>query len=144
MRKTLTLIQQGKLLADFIPFFAIILASMFTYHFDKQIGEPCSCGHGTRLSQCFDCTQYEATCTQCWVRIHVHNPFHWAEVWDNGLGFFVRHDISMLGTADCATQLGHKGRACPNPAAKGPSMFTITHTNGVHATRLLFCGCAGL
>ncbi|KAJ7936466.1 hypothetical protein B0H13DRAFT_1554437, partial [Mycena leptocephala] len=50
--------------------------------------------------------------------------------------FFVRHDISKLGHI---IQLGHKGGPCDQPS--GERMFTVVDGNGVHSTRLAFCGC---
>jgi hypothetical protein len=57
-------------------------------------------------------------------------------VWNAEQGFFVRKDISVLGHV---LQLGHNGDACHHPLNEIP--FTIVDTNGVHATRLMFCGC---
>ncbi|KAJ7894724.1 hypothetical protein B0H14DRAFT_2184626, partial [Mycena olivaceomarginata] len=39
-------------------------------------------------------------------------------------------------------QLGHHGRLCPTPS--NPLMFTIVYGNGVHATKIAFCGCEEL
>src|ERR1700761_1901411 len=122
----------------------MIMGFLYAYHFDPDIGQPCSCGAAVRAIQCFECLQYEALCAECWVKEHIHNPLHWAEVWKPEVGFFVRHDISMLDTPNCIIQLGHKGRACPNPVKSDGQMFIITHTNGIHATRVGFCGCNGL
>jgi hypothetical protein len=60
-------------------------------------------------------------------------------VWDFDKGFFLRHDITMLGHV---IQLGHHGGPCLAPS--NPLMFTIVHGNGVHATKLAFCGCKEL
>jgi hypothetical protein len=54
-------------------------------------------------------------------------------VWDFDKGFFLHHDITMLG---------QRGGPCLAPS--NPLMFTIVHGNGVHATKLAFCGCKEL
>ncbi|KAJ7442118.1 hypothetical protein B0H11DRAFT_1749389 [Mycena galericulata] len=87
-------------------------------------------------TQCHDCTAYEMSCRTCFLEAHIRNPFHWAEVWDTLQGFFVRHDISML---DHVIQLGHNGKHCPSPV--GDRQFTVVEDNGIHPTRLSFCGC---
>ncbi|KAJ6548309.1 hypothetical protein B0H10DRAFT_1969200 [Mycena sp. CBHHK59/15] len=67
---------------------------------------------------------------------HLQSPFHWAEVWDFAKQFFVRHDISTLGHV---IQLGHNGKSCTQPS--NPRLFMIVDGNGVHATRIAYCGC---
>ncbi|KAJ7710762.1 hypothetical protein B0H17DRAFT_837153, partial [Mycena rosella] len=94
------------------------------------------CGDGQVKVQCYDCTEYRATCTQCFVSQHLNTPFHWAEVWDTDNGFFVKHDISRLNHV---VQLGHHGGPCTSPS--GTRKFTVVDHNGVHATELAFCGC---
>ncbi|KAJ7111002.1 hypothetical protein C8R44DRAFT_633535, partial [Mycena epipterygia] len=75
-------------------------------------------------------------CSRCFINAHLRNPFHWAEVWDQAQGFFVRHDISKL---DHIIQLGHHGGPCGSPS--NDRGFTVIDHNGVHSTRLAFCGC---
>ncbi|KAJ7793798.1 hypothetical protein B0H14DRAFT_2393108, partial [Mycena olivaceomarginata] len=82
--------------------------------------------------QCLDCTGYAMSCQQCFVEAHRQNPFHWAEVWDTLEGLFIQHDISKLGHI---IQLG----SCPSPC--GEQLFTVVDGNGIHSTRLSFCGC---
>ncbi|KAJ7826688.1 hypothetical protein B0H14DRAFT_2290289, partial [Mycena olivaceomarginata] len=72
----------------------------------------------------------------CFIEEHTHSPFHWAEVWDTTRGFFVRHDISKL---DHVIQLGHQGETCPSPSPV--RLFTVIESNGLHSTKLAFCGC---
>ncbi|KAJ7256582.1 hypothetical protein C8J57DRAFT_1235441 [Mycena rebaudengoi] len=48
-----------------------------------------------------------------------------------------RHDISKLG--DHVIQLGHNGGPCREPV--GERFFTAVDSNGVHSTKLAFCGC---
>ncbi|KAJ6558995.1 hypothetical protein B0H10DRAFT_1807431 [Mycena sp. CBHHK59/15] len=90
-------------------------------------------------TQCYDCTGYKLSCRVCFVEAHLRNPFHWAEVWDTAQGFFIRHDISKL---DHVIHLGHNGDPCPNP--NGEHLFTVVDDNGIHSTRLAFCGCREL
>ncbi|KAK6992405.1 hypothetical protein R3P38DRAFT_2570469 [Favolaschia claudopus] len=105
---------------------------------DERInsGALCDCGAGPVIMQCHDCTEYRATCVECFKTKHLNNPLHWAEVWQTSDGFFVRHDISMLNHT---IQLGHSGALCPS--STGSRKFTIVHHSGVHATRVAFCGC---
>ncbi|KAF7327107.1 CxC2 domain-containing protein [Mycena kentingensis (nom. inval.)] len=66
----------------------------------------------------------------------MNSPFHWAEVWDAERGFLVRNDISQLGHV---IQLGHGGDMCPE--SSGGYLFTVVDVNGIHSTRVAFCGC---
>ncbi|KAF8127298.1 hypothetical protein K438DRAFT_1646519, partial [Mycena galopus ATCC 62051] len=113
------------------------------------MGTPCACrrkeaviedGVETKKDaicevQCHNCTQYPASCKQCFVDAHQTNPFHWAEVWDDKQGFFRRHNLSALGHH---LQLGHNGGPCANSMADVP--FVVTAETGVHALRIRFCG----
>ncbi|KAJ7436964.1 hypothetical protein B0H11DRAFT_1754208 [Mycena galericulata] len=103
---------------------------------DIESGVVCSCGERAVQIQCHDCTEFAATCSQCFVSQHLNNPFHWAQKWDPLQGFFVKHDISRLGHI---IQLGHHGRPCPS--STGSRKFITVDHNGVHATELAFCGC---
>ena len=67
-------------------------------------------------------------------------PTHWAEVWDEGQGFFVRHDISMVRPGGYATQLGHYGAECP--CCPPDRFFILVDTNGIHNTKIRFCECS--
>ncbi|KAJ7803854.1 hypothetical protein B0H14DRAFT_2384231 [Mycena olivaceomarginata] len=107
---------------------------MLEHEFDPLIGTTCPCLKGQVTTQCHDCAGYSATCSDCFVGSHIRSPFHWAEVWDFAKGFFLRHDIAMLGHV---IQLGHHGGPCPAPS--NPLMFTIVHGNGVHSTKIAFC-----
>ncbi|KAJ6563399.1 hypothetical protein DFH09DRAFT_920273 [Mycena vulgaris] len=113
-----------------------------------RVGSPCYCGNGVRTTQCRDCRQYDLSCESCWIRNHENNPFHWAHVWKAELGFFVRtnsffyivkHDISAVDGGNHAVSLGHYGKPCPN--AGTPKMTTLVEPNGIHATKIYFCGC---
>ncbi|KAJ6543337.1 hypothetical protein B0H10DRAFT_1843607, partial [Mycena sp. CBHHK59/15] len=108
---------------------------------DEMVGCPCPCGRKGMVAstQCYDCTGYKLSCRVCFVEAHLRNPFHWAEVWDTAQGFFIRHDISKL---DHVIHLGHNGDPCPNP--NGEHLFTVVDDNGIHSTRLAFCGCREL
>jgi hypothetical protein len=114
-------------------------ASMLQHAADITMGSPCACETGKlRDVKCFDCTQYEVSCRDCFVRDHRNNPFHWAEVWDAEQGFYVRHDMAKVGSA---LQLGHHGRDCSVvQPSEAPILFTVTHTNGLHSTQVRFCG----
>ncbi|KAJ7051625.1 hypothetical protein C8F01DRAFT_1066754 [Mycena amicta] len=130
--------RRAQLLDDFEQHFEEICDILLEYEADTDTGSPCSCGRPERqaTTQCRDCIGYRMACNECFVESHRCNPFHWAEVWDTAHGFFVRHDISRLGVV---LQLGHNGNACSSPV--GERLFTIVDANGVHSTRLAFCGC---
>ncbi|KAF7371487.1 CxC2 domain-containing protein [Mycena venus] len=127
----------GELLDDFGDHFDELGRLLLDPEADEETGLICTCGSGLeRTTKCYDCTEYAAVCKMCFVAAHFRNPFHWAEVWDNETGFFVRHDISKL---DHVIQLGHNWRPCKSPT--GERLFTVIDGNGIHSTRLAFCGC---
>ncbi|KAJ7716285.1 hypothetical protein B0H16DRAFT_1801604 [Mycena metata] len=130
--------QKAQLLEDFGGHFSELGRLLLDFEADERQGSPCSCDRPGMVAtaQCHDCTGYEIACSTCFVDSHLRNPFHWAEIWDETQGFFVRHDISILGHV---IHLGHNGRPCPHPW--GEQLFTIVDDNGVHSTRLAFCGC---
>ncbi|KAF7378004.1 CxC2 domain-containing protein [Mycena sanguinolenta] len=129
--------QNGELLDDFGDHFDELGKLLLDAEADEETALMCACGSGMkRNTKCYDCIEYPAACKDCFVQAHLHNPFHWAEVWDDESGFFVRHDISKLGHV---IQLGHNGMACKSPV--GVRLVTVVHGNGVHSTRLSFCGC---
>ncbi|KAJ7256377.1 hypothetical protein C8J57DRAFT_1235751 [Mycena rebaudengoi] len=128
-------IENGELLDDFGNHFDEL--GILESEADEETGLICTCGSGMeRNTKCYDCTEYAAACKMCFVAAHFRNPFHWAEVWDNETGFFVRHDISKL---DHVFQLGHNGGPCKSPT--GERLFAVVDGNGIHSTRLAFCGC---
>ncbi|KAJ7239653.1 hypothetical protein C8J57DRAFT_1564709 [Mycena rebaudengoi] len=125
--------QNSQLLDDYADNFQLLGDLLLEHEADVAIGETCSCTADPprrRSVQCHDCTAYAATCEPCFVKAHLNNPFHWAEVWNDDGGFFVRHDISKLRHV---IQLGHNGQPCPSPTAE--RLFTIVDHNGVHSTQ---------
>jgi hypothetical protein len=105
----------------------------------------CSCGSAKkRLVQCDDCISYETSCTECFIAAHQTLPFHWARVWDDQHCFFVRCDISRLRLEGYAHHLGHHGALCPNPASHTDLFFQVVDTNGIHDTKIRFCGCSNV
>jgi CxC2 like cysteine cluster associated with KDZ transposases len=93
----------------------------------------------TRTCRCLDCFQSPVTCERCFIQRHKTQPFHWVEQWNGA--FFIRRDISALGHP---IALGHRGELCHNISKVTPPLeFLIVHTNGIHRTKLLFCGCVG-
>ncbi|KAJ6613667.1 hypothetical protein B0H10DRAFT_1804959, partial [Mycena sp. CBHHK59/15] len=123
-------------LEEFEGIFDELRELMLELESDSTIGTACSCSKEQATTQCHNCTGYLATCSNCFIEKHLQSPFHWAEVWDFAKQFFVRHDISTLGHA---IQLGYNGKSCTQPS--NPRLFTIVDGNGVHATRIAFCGC---
>ncbi|KAJ7664648.1 hypothetical protein DFH06DRAFT_1392447 [Mycena polygramma] len=130
--------QNAQFLEDFRTHFEELGQYLLEYETDAAVGTACRCGQPDKIctTQCHDCTGYQISCAQCFVEAHRQNPFHWAEVWDKLQGFFIRHDISKL---EHVIQLGHNGGTCPSPC--GEQLFTVVDTNGIHSTRLAFCGC---
>lgn len=131
---------------------------------DPLIGKACACGESSRTTMCSDCVDFAAVCSECFIKIHKNSPFHWARVWNPDAGFFVQKDISMLrGGSGYAITIGHGGESCPLAHPEMPCSvvecgqqipqsqksnkemmgiaFTVVHTNGIHGTRLHFCGC---
>lgn len=105
----------------------------------------CSCTSGLkRLVKCHasGCSQYPVSCARCFVRDHYHNPLHWALVWDELGGFWVKCEYSAVIPGGFI-QLGHVGERQSCPLAGSPVEFIITHTNGVHNTNVKFCECSG-
>ncbi|KAF8157650.1 hypothetical protein K438DRAFT_2073948 [Mycena galopus ATCC 62051] len=131
--------QSAELLEDLGEIFDELSQLMLESEFDANIGTLCECLKAQVDTQCHDCVGCSATCSGCFISKHLQSPFHWAEVWDSSRGFFVKSDISKL---DHVIQLGHNGGPCKNPS--NPLLFTIVHGNGVHATKLAFCGCQEL
>ncbi|KAK6997020.1 CxC2 domain-containing protein [Favolaschia claudopus] len=129
--------QNGQLLDDFENHFEELGWLLFEREADPATNTSCECGSGKkRTTKCFDCLEYSPVCTDCFVRTHINNPTHWAEVWDQNAGFFIRHDISTL---DHTIQLGHQGGKCDSPTPT--RTFTIVDVNGVHTTKVAFCSC---
>ncbi|KAJ7067568.1 hypothetical protein C8F01DRAFT_1342702 [Mycena amicta] len=130
--------RRAQLLQDFEDHFEEISDSLLEFETDAAAGSPCACGRAGCLAtvHCRDCIGYKIACDECFIEAHWYNPFHWAEVWDVSRGFFVRNDVSKLGFV---FQLAHNGGVCPSPAAG--RLFTVVDANGVHSTRLAFCGC---
>lgn len=128
-------------LEEFVEEFPHLLQILLDHEADNSVGLPCSCGQGIKTTRCCDCAFYEITCTRCYISAHDSNPFHWAEVWDAEQGFFIRKDISALEPSGYTVHLGHQGKPCPSPLSSNDLLFHIIHCNGIHNTKLRFCGC---
>ncbi len=86
-----------------------------------------------------DCDFFSPVCSKCFIDQHVARYTHWAHVWDDTIGCYVRKDISCLGYV---IHLGHEGKPCPHASTTdGDIFFHIVDNNGVHDTRLHFCAC---
>jgi len=121
-----------------------LLNWMLERHADASIGQACSCGNpdSQRTTRCYDC-DHPSSCSECYISTHQSSPTHWAEVWNPQLGFFVRHDISMLRSEGYSISLGHSGLPCPSSADSTAVNFHLIDTNGIHQTRIQFCYCRG-
>lgn len=115
------------------------------------MGTPCICGRGKRSVCCSDCFGHTATCPECFISQHAAMPTHWAKVWIEESGFFARRDISLLRQGGFAIPLGHGGQPCPNPSTEDDDAipegnhvtFLLVDSNGIHNTKVQFCGCHG-
>ena len=107
-----------------------------------KVNDLCQCGSGLyRLVACDDCFQYETTCEKCFIRDHLHHPFHWAKVWQND-GWYLKVDISFLEKNQYIIQLPcSRGSVCKEPT--NYNVVTLVDTNGIHGTRISYCGCNG-
>ncbi|KAJ3539948.1 hypothetical protein NMY22_g4499 [Coprinellus aureogranulatus] len=125
---------------DMMEEFTTILHYILASESSPKIGSPCRCGKGVTTCMCHDCLFYEPSCEDCFVSAHQASPLHWAEVWNGD--FFERRDISELSTSFVHT-LGHaeSGKLCPNADYSKSIEFIIADLNGVHRTRVVFCGC---
>jgi len=112
---------------------------------DSSVGQACGCNNpdALRTTRCYDCN-HPPTCSECYIHVHKSSPTHWAEVWNPQLGFFVRHDISMLRPNGYSISLGHSGLPCPSASIDEAGVnFHLIDTNGIHQTRIQFCHCRG-
>ncbi|THU85187.1 hypothetical protein K435DRAFT_869548 [Dendrothele bispora CBS 962.96] len=126
--------QSTRALWDLVSHLPELTSYLLSHEHDSDAGSSCSCGRGGKcVVQCQDCLFYNTSCADCFIERHRSMPPHW----DPDRGFY-RHDISTLREGH-AIQLGHDNGICPN--ALQPIKFVITHSNGVHGTRLSFCGC---
>jgi hypothetical protein len=140
----ITGVQTSKLLDEFKTVFPHLLKLMLDEEFSHSISANCSCDGGKeglkRIVRCHDCLQYQPSCPDCFINSHRSMPTHWAEVWDDRQGFFVRHDISVVRSSGYATQLGHYGAECP--CCPPDRFFILVDTNGIHNTKIRFCECS--
>jgi hypothetical protein len=126
-------------LQDFCDSKDRLLDLLFEREFHSLIGFPCDCGRDKRVVCCHDCLGHNATCTECFISQHATSPTHWARVWVEEGGYFVRRDISLLRPQGYAIPLGHGGQPCPKQ--QKPVLFHLISHNGVHNTQVAFCGC---
>ncbi|KAJ3717504.1 hypothetical protein C8R42DRAFT_724415 [Lentinula raphanica] len=133
--------QRAKLLEEYADIFEPAAQLIMQKEADPRIGMPCSCNEALREVRCLECKQFTPLCRSCWVRVHRNQPLHWAHVWNGVRGYFQRHDIStVLGPDSYGIPLGHEGDACPR-ASKPLHMTLVDNETGVHATKVVFCGC---
>lgn len=52
--------------------------------------------------------------------------------------------LRHLALAVGGLHLGHHGASCPNPASHTDLFFQVVDTNGIHDTKLRFCGCSNV
>jgi len=117
------------------------------YHNPHEF-EMCSCGKGRQLVKCrYDgCFHYRVSCETCFIKKHRLQPLHWALIWHTEKRIWEQRDYSKVSNdpeMDTAIQLGHPNDDSPCSGTKNSVPFIITHTNGIHSTRIRFCGCLG-
>ncbi|KAK7447451.1 hypothetical protein VKT23_014160 [Stygiomarasmius scandens] len=125
-----------------LPFLGVLffwVKYLFRGDHDERLNTPCTCGIRKRTVRCADCLFAPCTCETCFVQLHLHNPTHWADIWDPEKGHFVRKDICQLGYV---FTFGHNGSQCRHVNYKTDAKwFTVVDVNGMHRTRIAFCKC---
>ncbi|KAF8966729.1 hypothetical protein BDZ97DRAFT_1756333 [Flammula alnicola] len=137
--------QRAEVLEAFQQEIPRFLDLILEHEFDQHIGNDCHlCTRpgAKRTTRCYDCN-HPLSCSECFISAHRHNRTHWAEVWNEDPGFFVRNDISTLRPEGYAQHLGHGGDPCPMPDSEEDLLFFIVDVNGIHNTKLRFCHCPG-
>jgi hypothetical protein len=119
------------------------LQALILEHYANQSEhDTCVCRSGKCLVQCRDCCfLYPTSCVKCFIKAHRKMPFHWAYRWDYDNGHYTKQDYSHLSD-NCAIQLGHSisdTDVCE--ASTSTLLFTVVHSNGIHATRIRYCRC---
>lgn len=140
----LTLKQTRAVINDFVAIESHLQSILLERYANPTADTLCACGDGFRRVRCrWDgCFQYPASCERCFVRAHKMNPLHWALLWDSEKEIWCRKDYSELLPGNFI-QLGHVGEGKDCPRSGGLLPIQITHTNGVHSTKVQFCGCNG-
>ncbi|KZT04100.1 uncharacterized protein LAESUDRAFT_738039 [Laetiporus sulphureus 93-53] len=78
-----------------------------------------------------------AKCPRCIMEDHCNQPFHWLDVWNGE--YLEKHNLLTFGFI---FHLGHHGKPCPHlSSSAAPANFIVTHTNGIHHTRIHWCHC---
>ncbi|KZT55313.1 hypothetical protein CALCODRAFT_413673, partial [Calocera cornea HHB12733] len=88
------------------------------------------------ITRCRDCFQPPELCRSCQAQAHVHQPFHWVDVWTGD--YFARDSLKNLGLV---LNVGHCGLACPAAVSYPTVTLVIVHVNGVHKVSISFCRC---
>jgi hypothetical protein len=114
---------------------------MLEHYFNPHSDDDCSCGRGKRLVVCHDCFIYSPACGPCFVDRHLTQPFHWALIWQQDLGHFIKTDFSAVLPNETPIQLGNHAPADYCQFAKTNAHCNIAHINGIHATKIRFCDC---
>ena len=132
--------QTGQILNGFMAIEEKLQKLIFAGYANPHEDEDCRCGLGKRIAQCDGCFQYPPSCISCFISHHRYNPFHWVLLWDHAKRYWRKCEYTDL-SEDCAVQLGHAGECVTCPWSKSAIRFRVIHTNGVHTTKLRFCGC---
>ncbi|KAF8147086.1 hypothetical protein K438DRAFT_1780295 [Mycena galopus ATCC 62051] len=108
----------------------VFLRAMLDIQHDARLLSPCSCNNGDGKQE---------RLRECWLDKHRNMPAHWALVWHSEERFFEKTDLCRV-KPNAALFLGHDGWCCPD--AGRPRLFTLVDTNGIHATKIVFCRCS--
>ncbi|KZT56832.1 hypothetical protein CALCODRAFT_435178, partial [Calocera cornea HHB12733] len=88
------------------------------------------------ITRCRECFQPPELCRSCQIEAHVHQPFHWVDVWSGD--YFARDSLQNLGLI---LNIGHCGAACPAAVPYPTIPLVVVHINGVHKMSISFCRC---
>lgn len=139
---------------DFEAETQILTQEILFHERPPEVGIPCDCHPSqSRTTYCEDCNFCEPSCSECFIKNHKANPFHWAHFWDGDNEHGRRVDISLLRNKFYPIPLGHRGSRCPmrileaqasnEPDWHAGVKFTVITQNGIHGTMLEFCSCNG-
>ena len=127
----------SRYLTPFCNKFEKLVDIVIGLYYEDDIETCCACGRSGHTTQCLDCVMSTTQCEMCFVEKHVHLPFHWPEVWNGG--YFERKTYSDISGA---IHLGHQESPCPSQSPSySPSVISIAHVNGIHASAVHFCQC---
>ena len=146
------------LLAPFVDSLDKVIHAVADSNVDPMTGMPCYCGKPGHVRQyrCHDCTQFPASCKECYLHWHKFNPLHRPLVFNGDFFNCVQQaDIEQV------LYLGHNANPCPKLRTEAncpkccsgrpcgqtthhkPTRMTVADHNGTHVIDVMFCVCEG-